>query len=259
MDVSKLFDVSGKTALVTGGTSGIGEMIAEGLVSAGARVWICARKGPDVEATVERLSRIGECHGFVADLAGDEGVAAAVEAMKPVGKLNILVNNAGATWIDKVDDFPRKGFEDVLNLNVTSVFMLTQAMLPFLRAAQQPGDPARVINITSINAFRPGGYVNYSYSASKAGAKMLTEHLGVALVEDNITVNGVGPGLFRSRLTEPLMDLDDPAVIARIAPPLGRIGTPPDIVGAVIYLASEAGAWLTGVTIPLAGGVGTIK
>lgn len=250
-----LFAIDGKIALVTGGTSGIGRMIAEGLVAAGAKVYVTARTAADVDATTAALG----CHGIVADLGTNEGVAAVGAALADEGQLDILVNNAGTVWLAPIEEFPREGFARVLDLNVSAPFMLVQALLPLLRVSARPGDPARVINIASIGAFRAGGWDNFSYSPSKAALISLTQHLGARLAGENISVNAIAPGLFPSRLTDEIVPLDDPAVYAAVASPLGnRVGTAEDIAGAVIYLASRAGAWLTGVTLPVSGGRATI-
>lgn len=250
-----LFGIDGKVALVTGGTSGIGRMIAEGLVAAGARVYVTARTPADVEETAAALG----CNGIVADLGNGEGIAAVAAALAGESRLDILVNNAGTVWLAPIEHFPREGFAHVLDLNVSAPFMLVQALLPLLRASARPNDPARVINIASIGAFRAGGWDNFSYSPSKAALISLTQHLGARLAGENISVNAIAPGLFPSRLTDATVPLDDPAVRAAVASPLGnRVGTAEDIAGAVIYLASRAGAWLTGITLPVSGGRATI-
>jgi NAD(P)-dependent dehydrogenase (short-subunit alcohol dehydrogenase family) len=259
MDIDSLFDVSGKTALVTGGSAGIGYMIAEGLVRAGASVTICSRKSLEVEAAAERLASFGTAHTIAADLATEAGVASVAEAVTARGPLHILVNNAGTTWGAPIDSFPRKGFEKVLNLNVLAPFMLTQAVLPALRAAGTAADPARIINIASIDGLRVPVWESYPYSASKAGLIHMGRHMGHFLAGEHISVNTIAPGFFPSRMTATIADLDDPAEMAAMASPLGqRVGSIEDIAGAVIYLSSRAGAWLSGITIPVGGGVGTI-
>lgn len=258
MNTAKLFDISGKTALVTGGSGGIGYMIAQGLAAAGAKVWICSRKAAAIAEAARNLSAFGEVQGFAADLATEAGIAAAVAALGE-SPLHILVNNAGASWGARVDTFPRAGFEKVLNLNLLAPFLLTQALLPALRRAATLEDPARIINIASVDAFRVPQWESYPYGASKAGLVHLTRHLGKYLAPENISVNAIAPGLFRSKMSSAALDLDDAVVREEIASPLGhRIGTTEDIAGAVIYLSSRAGAWLSGITIPVAGGAATI-
>lgn len=253
MDIRRLFDISGKTALVTGATAGIGAMITEGLIHAGAKVWFCARSAEAVKARAAQLSCFGECEGVVADLAVQEGIDKVTHALERAGTLSILVNNAGASAHARIGRFPRHDFEQVLSVNLTAPFMLVQGLLPLLRAAAAPEDPARVINIASVNGMRAAPLNNYPYSSSKAALLMLTEHLGRMLASENITVNAVSPGFFPSQMTA--TSLSDPAFVAKVASPLGaRVGTPEDIVGAVLYLSSRAGAWQTGLNLPVSGG-----
>lgn len=259
MNIPALFDIAGKRALVTGGSGGIGLMIATGLVAAGAEVLICSRKGDAVDAAVTALSADGgRIGGVAADLASDAGIAA-VAAAVGAAPLHILVNNAGAAWGAPLAAFPRAGFDKVIGLNVTAPFLLVQALLPALRAAATPDDPARVINIASVDGLRLPNWETYSYSASKAAIIHMGRHMARTLAPDDIAVNAIAPGFFRSRMTEGVFDWHDEAAMAEARSPLGaRTGGADDIVGAVIYLASRAGAWLTGVTIPVAGGLGTI-
>lgn len=260
IDIASLFDVRGKTALVTGGSGGIGLMIAGGLVAAGCKVFICSRKEPDIVAAASSLTGPGEAIGIAADLSGEEGIARVAAAIGPEAPLHILVNNAGASWGAPIDEFPRAGFEKVLRLNLLAPFDLTRALLPSLRLAVRPDDPARVINISSIDGLRPAIWENYPYGASKAGLIQMGRQMGKFLAKDNIAVNTIAPGFFPSKMTGAVMDFDDPDDVATVASPLGqRMGTPEDIVGAVLYLSSRAGAWLSGVTIPVAGGRSTIE
>jgi NAD(P)-dependent dehydrogenase (short-subunit alcohol dehydrogenase family) len=256
MDINSLFDVRGRTALVTGGSIGIGAMIAEGLVRAGARVWICGRKQAALDVMCDRLSTLGECHGIAADLATEAGLAAVTAAMgQYVSALDILVNNAGTSWAAPIDSFPRSGFEKVLNLNLTAPFALVQALLPLLRAAADRDYPARIINIASIDGMRPPALDSFPYSASKAGMLMLTRHLAKSLAPESITVNAIAPGVFESRMTAFWFDARHPEHQPRPSIPLGdRPGRPEDIVGAVLYLASRAGSHVTGITLPVSGG-----
>ncbi|AYJ85414.1 SDR family NAD(P)-dependent oxidoreductase (plasmid) [Sphingomonas paeninsulae] len=258
MDITKLFDVAGKTALVTGGSGGIGYMIAEGLARAGCKVFIVSRKVAGITAAAERLSAFGSVTPIAADLGTAEGVAA-VAAQVNAGTLNILVNNAGTTWGAPIDEFPREGFEKVLKLNLLAPFELTKSLLPALRAGATAEDPARVINIASIDGLKLPEWESYPYSATKSGLIHMTRHLGKFLAGENISVNAIAPGLFPSKMSDTIVDFSDPDAVAAMASPLGaRVGTPEDISGAVLYLSSRAGAWLTGVTIPVGGGRGTV-
>ncbi len=256
--VSELFGVEGKVAIVTGGSRGIGYMIAEGLVSNGVRTYITSRKVAELEPAAAELSKLGSCIAIPADLSSDEGLASFVSAFSgQENELHILVNNAGAAWGAPLGEFPASGFDKVLNINLKAPFMLTQALLPQLKAAATEDDPGRVIMIGSIDGFVVPIGDNFSYSGSKAAVHMLARHLAHNVAGDNITVNTVAPGPFRSKMMGYL--LDDPDSRARIAKrvPRKRIGTPEDVAGAVIYLSSRAGAWLTGVLIPVDGGLST--
>jgi NAD(P)-dependent dehydrogenase (short-subunit alcohol dehydrogenase family) len=251
-----LFDVSGKTALVTGGSRGIGLMIARGLVQAGARVIVSSRKADDVNAAAHELSKLGDCEAIPGDISTPEGaVALAVAVQERFPELEILVNNAGAVWGAPLEEFPPGGWEKVLRTNVEGVFDLTVALLDALRAAASANDPARVINIGSIDGLRTPSVENYSYSASKAAVHMLTRHLAKRLASEHITVNAIAPGPFESKMMA--WALDDPErreAIEREVP-LARIGRPDDVAGLTLLLASRAGAYLTGTVIPLDGGI----
>jgi NAD(P)-dependent dehydrogenase (short-subunit alcohol dehydrogenase family) len=252
-----LFDVSGKTALVTGGSRGIGLMIARGLVQAGARVVVSSRKRADVEGAAAELAGLGDCVAIPGDISTPEGAAELARASSEHfgGSLDILVNNAGAVWGAPLEEFPPAGWEKVLSTNVEGIFHLTVALLPALRAGAERAAPARVINIGSIDGLRTPSVENYSYSASKAAVHMLTRHLAKRLASEQITVNAIAPGPFESKMMA--WALDDPASRAAIEGevPLGRIGSPDDVAGLTIMLASRAGAYLTGTVIPLDGGI----
>jgi len=253
--LSDLFDISGKTALVTGGSRGIGLMIAHGLVQAGANVIVSSRKAEDVNAAAEQLSQLGSCEAIPADVSDPRGAAALAAATRErFPALDILVNNAGAAWGAPLEEFPASGWDKVMHTNVEGVFHLTVALLPALRAAAKAEYPSRVINIGSIDGLRTPGVENYSYSASKAAVHMLTRHLARRLAGDHITVNAIAPGPFQSKM---MSILEDPEVRAAIegAVPLARIGRPEDIVGVTLMLASRAGSYLTGTVIPLDGGI----
>jgi NAD(P)-dependent dehydrogenase (short-subunit alcohol dehydrogenase family) len=253
-----LFDIAGKTALVTGGSRGIGLMIARGYVEAGAHVYISSRKADVCDEVAAELSKIGTCTSIPADLSRDgecERLAAAVAQREP--RLDILVNNAGATWGAPLADYPADAWDKVMTLNAKSPFLLTRALVPALEAAGTADDPARVINIGSIDAIQVPLLETYAYSTSKAAVHQLTRHLARQLGPRNITVNAIAPGPFESKMmAATLRDFGDS--IARSSP-LGRIGRPDDMAGVAIYLASRAGAYVTGAVIPVDGGIATTK
>jgi NAD(P)-dependent dehydrogenase (short-subunit alcohol dehydrogenase family) len=254
--MSDLFDVSGKTALVTGGSRGIGLMIARGLVQAGARVIISSRKTPDVQDAAKELSALGDCYAIPADVSTPQGASDLAQATREhFGELNILVNNAGVTWGAPLEEFPAHGWEKVLHTNVQGVFELTIALLEELRAAAGAEDPARVINIGSIDGLRTPLVENYSYSASKAAVHMLTRHLAKQLASEQITVNAIAPGPFESKMTAFMFETEESRRTIEQMVPLGRIGRPDDVAGLTLFLASRAGAYLTGTVIPLDGGM----
>lgn len=248
-----LFSIEGKVALVTGGSRGIGEMIARGYVENGARVYISSRKAEMCERIAAELSEVGHCVALPFDLStmtGVEGLAAELQAREP--RLDVLVNNAGATWGAPIEAFPEAGWDKVLDLNVKSVFYLTARLLPALRAAASPEAPARVINIASVNGIEPPDLETYAYSASKAGCIMLTRHLAKRLARENILVNAIAPGPFPSQMMAARLAEDGDAIRARN--PLGRTGEPEDMAGVAIFLASRASAYTTGAVIPCDGG-----
>jgi NAD(P)-dependent dehydrogenase (short-subunit alcohol dehydrogenase family) len=253
-----LFDIAGKTALVTGGSRGIGLMIARGYVEAGAHVYISSRKADVCDEVAAELSKIGTCTSIPADLSRDgecERLAAAVAPHE--SRLDILVNNAGATWGAPLADYPADAWDKVMTLNAKSPFLLTRALVPALEAAGTADDPARVINIGSIDAIQVPLLETYAYSTSKAAVHQLTRHLARQLGPRNITVNAIAPGPFESKMmAATLRDFGDS--IARSSP-LGRIGRPDDMAGVAIYLASRAGAYVTGAVIPVDGGIATTK
>ena len=251
-----LFDVSGKNALVTGGGRGIGLMIARGLVQAGVRVVIASRKAEDLQDAAAELRTFGDCEAIPADLSTPEGAGALAEAVRArFDALHILVNNSGATWGAPLEEFPASGWDRVINTNLEGMFHVTVGLLPALRAAASADDPARVINIGSIDGIRVPQVENYSYSASKAAVHMLTRHLARRLASEQITVNAIAPGPFESKMMAFMLDTPEKrAEVARIVP-LGRIGRPDDAAGLTLFLASRAGSYLTGAVIPLDGGI----
>ena len=254
--MADLFDVSGKTALITGGSRGIGFMIASGLVRAGARVIVSSRKAADVQDAGRRLAELGDCEAIPADVSSPEGAAElAAATTERFPSLSILVNNAGATWGAPLDEFPASGWDKVAHTNVEGVFHLTVALLPALRAAASAEDPARVINIGSIDGIRVPWMENYSYSASKAAVHMLTRHLAKRLASEQITVNAIAPGPFESKMMAFALEDPDARRSVEESVPLGRIGRPDDVAGLTLLLASRAGSYLTGTVIPLDGGI----
>jgi NAD(P)-dependent dehydrogenase (short-subunit alcohol dehydrogenase family) len=257
MTAADLFSVAGKTALVTGGTRGIGKMIAEGFVDAGATVYISSRK-PDACAEVAaELSEKGTCVGLPADLAREaECHRLAEELATRVDALDILVNNAGATWGAPMAEYDEAAFERVLSLNVKGVFHLTNALVPLLQKAGTQDAPARVINIGSIDGIGVPALETYAYSASKAAVHQLTRHLAKRLAPV-ITVNAIAPGPFESKMMAATLKAFGEQIAANA--PLRRIGRPDDMAGAAIYLSSRAGAYLTGAVIPVDGGIATTR
>ena len=256
MDLQHQFDVSGKVAIVTGGSGGIGEMIAEGLVTNGVRTYITARKAEACDETAARLGDLGECISFPADLSTEEGISDFVERFhEREDRLHILVNNAGAAWGAPIGEFPDSGFDKVLAINVKAPFMLSQALLEPLSAAATADDPARIIMTGSIDGIRVPIGDNFSYSASKAGVHMLARHMAKFLTDRHITVNSIAPGPFRSKMMGYLLDDDASRAAIERANPRGRIGTPEDVAGTVIWLSSRAGAFINGATVPVDGGI----
>jgi len=252
--VRDLFSIHGKTALVTGGSRGIGRMIAEGFVAAGAKVYVSTRKKADCDQAAAELSAHGTCISLPADLsteAGANALAAALAEREPA--LHILVNNAGANWGAPLAEYPDAAWDKVLALNVKGPFHLTRALLSLLEKAQRPGDPARVINIGSIDGFRVPVLEVYAYAASKAAIHHLTRVMAVRLAPHGITVNAVAPGPFESKMMAATLERFKDAIVASC--PLGRIGEPEDMAGVAIYLASRAGAYVTGAVIPVDGGI----
>ncbi|EJT97797.1 NADP-binding protein [Dacryopinax primogenitus] len=264
MDIDSLFGVKGKVVLVTGGSRGIGKMIATGFVRNGAKVFISARSAKDCESTAVELNKLGpgSCIPVPADLQKLEEVHKLVNFVSEKEKvLHVLVNNAGATWGDSIDSYSDQAWSKLLTLNVQRVFTLTQKLLPLLRAAaEQAGhesdgswkDPARIINIGSINGERVPGMETYAYSASKAALHQLSKHLALRLGSEGITSNVLACGPFESKMMAHTLRTAKDIVVAGL--PMGRIGSPQDVAGASIWLSSKAGAWVTGATIPVDGG-----
>jgi NAD(P)-dependent dehydrogenase (short-subunit alcohol dehydrogenase family) len=251
--MNKLFSLEGRVALVTGGSRGIGRMIAEGFLRHGAKVYISSRKADACDRTAAELSALGLCTSLPADVStvdGAESLAVAMMAREP--KLDILVNNAGAAWGAPFDDFPEHGWDKVIDLNLKSPFFLTQALHAALKAAASPARPAKVVNIASIDGIAVNPLETYSYAASKAGLIHLTRRMSLRLVQDHIVVSAIAPGAFASDMNRAARDHGD-EVAKRI--PAQRIGTTEDMAGAAIFLASRAGDYVVGATIVVDGGV----
>jgi NAD(P)-dependent dehydrogenase (short-subunit alcohol dehydrogenase family) len=251
----ELFSVAGKVVVVTGGTRGIGRMIAAGFAIAGAEVIVASRKADAVSATVDALSELGTCSGHPADLSTEEGARRLAEAVaESHERVDVLVNNAGATWGAPLVEHDTASWDRVLNLNVQGIFHTTKFFLPLLEAASAPDEPSRVINIGSIDGIHVPVLESYSYSASKAAVHQLTRHLAKRLAP-RITVNAVAPGPFESKMMAATLEAfgDQNAANA----PMRRIGRPEDMAGVAIFLASRAGAYVTGAVVPVDGGIAT--
>ena len=277
--MKNLFEIAGKVALVTGGSRGIGEMIAEGFVANGVRTYISSRKAEACDATAARLSGFGECISIPADLSTNDGIAALVAGIRDrEDRLDILVNNAGATWGESIESFPENAWDKVMDINVKSPFFLTQALLPLLEASASAEDPSgaapraplqlffevlvmkllttcstRVIMIGSIDGLNVNRLPTFSYGPSKAAVHHLARTLASHLAHKHITVNAIAPGLFPSKMTAGIIDTMGEKIVA--GTPLKRAGEPGDMAGVAIYLASPASSFVTGAVIPVDGGI----
>jgi NAD(P)-dependent dehydrogenase (short-subunit alcohol dehydrogenase family) len=251
-----LFSIDGKVALVTGGSRGIGLMIARGFVEAGAKTYISSRKAGVCAEVAAELSKAGTCIALPADLSTEAGCRQlADELASREERLHILVNNAGANWAAPLADYPDAGWEKVFALNVKGVFHLTRLLVPLLAKAASDDDPARVINTGSIDGIQVPMLETYAYSASKAAVHQLTRALAHRLAGQRITVNAIAPGPFESQMMAETLQRFGEQI--RASCPLGRIGRPDDMAGTAIFLASRAGAYLTGAVIPVDGGIST--
>jgi NAD(P)-dependent dehydrogenase (short-subunit alcohol dehydrogenase family) len=251
MDTTNLFRLDGRVALVTGGSRGIGKMIAAGFIAQGAKVYISSRKADSCFETAKELGE--KCIALPQDVSTVAGCKAlAAQFAEHESKLDILVNNAGAAWGEPFENFPEKGWDKVMNLNVKSPFFLTQALFDALKAAASPERPAKVINITSIDGQRLNPWETYSYHASKSALIYLTKRMAARLVRDHVNVTSIAPGAFVSEMNRAARDHGE-AVAKGI--PAGRIGVDEDMAGAAIYLASRAGDYVVGDTITVDGGL----
>ncbi len=258
--MNNLFSIEGKIALVTGGSRGIGEMIAAGFLANGAKVYISSRKAEVCDETANRLQEQygGECISLPADLSNLNGIESLVNSLPDGEKLDILVNNAGASWGEPIDEYSEKGWDKVMDTNVKGVFFLTQKLLPLLRSSATAEDPSRVINIGSIDGLKTGLFDAFSYGPSKAALHHLTRVLAASLVKENIIVNAIAPGPFPTWMLSTGVggggDLDINWDEVGNSNPRGRVGTPEDIAGLAIFLCSRAGAYTVGETITCDGG-----
>ena len=259
--MKNLFSIEGKVALVTGGSRGIGEMIAAGFLANGAKVYISSRKAEVCDATAQRLQDEygGTCISVPADLSNLDGITALSNAISQQDSLDILVNNAGASWGEPIDEYSEKGWDKVMDTNVKGVFFLTQKLLPLLRKSGTAEDPSRVINVGSIDGIKTGLFDAFSYGPSKAALHHLTRVLAASLVRENIIVNAIAPGPFPTWMLSTGVggggDIDIDWSEVGNSNPRGRVGTPEDIAGLAIFLSSRAGAYTVGQTITCDGGV----
>ena len=252
-DLSELFSVKGRIAIVTGGSRGIGKMIAAGFVANGVKTYITARKAEACQATADELSATGSCTAIPADLSTKEGRGSFVSEIKSrEEKIDVLVNNAGAAWGAAFEEYPDEGYDKVMDINVKAVFTLTRDLMPLLTKDASSEDPSRVINIGSIDGLRVSTTDNFAYGASKAAVHFLTKNLAVRLAPKGVTVNAIAPGAFESQMMEYMLANFKDKIEGEN--PLGRIGRPTDMAGLALYLASAASKYMTGQVIAIDGG-----
>jgi NAD(P)-dependent dehydrogenase (short-subunit alcohol dehydrogenase family) len=251
-----LFSVAGRTALVTGGATGLGRICAEALLSAGARVLIASRKAEACEAAAKELGAIGPCEGFGGTVANEAGVAAlAEEVRKRTARLDILVNNAGVNWGAPFETFEWKGWDRVLNVNVAGLFTLTRDLMPLLLESGSADRPSTIVNIGSMMGTITQAESAYSYSAAKAAVHHLTRILAFEFAARHVTVNAIAPGPFKTKMTAFTLDKQAGLAAALAAIPAGRLGRPEDLAATLLYLTGRGGAYTTGAVIPVDGGV----
>ncbi|WP_299946056.1 SDR family NAD(P)-dependent oxidoreductase [uncultured Ruegeria sp.] len=259
MTPEALFSLNGKTALVTGGASGIGRMAAEALVRAGAHVLIASRKGDACEAVADELNALGtdgSAQGFAGDISDEAGIDALVDQVnKRAQSLDILMNNAGVTWGAPMGQFPYAAWDKVMSVNVAGIFDLTQKLLPLLMKSATGDDPARVINVGSVMGEVPMGDGAYSYSASKAAVIHLSKVMAKELASYQVTVNALAPGPFVSRMTAFATEDEDKRTRVGKGVPLGRVGRAEDIAGCMLFLCGRGGSYITGAVLPVSGGI----
>jgi NAD(P)-dependent dehydrogenase (short-subunit alcohol dehydrogenase family) len=258
---ASIFGLEGKTALVTGGATGIGYMITHALVSAGAKVYIASRKFEACQTAAESLTELpGSCVPFGADLATEEGVVSLAKFINDNEEsLDILVNNSGRSWGTAFEQFPWKAWEDIMTLNVTAPFTLIRELSPLLSVSGSAQDPSRVINIGSVMGMEPHGFPAYSYSASKAAIHHITRYLSNELARKHITVNAIAPGPFPSGMTAFFAENEKLTAAVTRGVPLGRMGRPEDFAGLILCLCGLSGAYITGAIIPLDGGMSSAR
>ncbi|MGH6873019.1 MAG: SDR family oxidoreductase [Rhizomicrobium sp.] len=252
MPLSSLFDISGKTGLITGGSRGIGLMIARGFVEAGVKVYISSR---DAKACAEAAEQLGpSCIAFPHDLGRTDEVHKLADEIKArESRLDILINNAGAAWAEPFEKYSEKGWDKLMAINLKATFLLTQALYPLLKAAGTAEDPARVVNIGSIDGILAPSLETYAYSASKAAVHHLTRNMAKHLARDNINVNAIAPGPFETKMLAPVLAVSRKAMEAGV--PRGRIGTDDDMIGAAIFYCSKASSYVTATVLPVDGGI----
>ena len=253
LNIADLFNVSGKVAIVTGGSRGIGRMIAEAYVANGVKTYITARKSEACHQAAEEMSKIGQCMALPADLSSSAGRDAFVaEFSSHESRLDILVNNAGAAWGAAFEEYPESGYDKVMDINVKAVFMLTRDLLPMLTGHASVSRPSRVINIGSIDGLRVSSTDNFAYGASKAAVHFLTKNLALRLAPRGLTVNAIAPGPFESQMMDYMLSRFRDKI--ETENPLGRIGAPRDMGALALYLASDAASYMNGQVIALDGG-----